>query len=110
MDTQGRVEPFLPDEEQEKRRVATGNAKWAININLVANIILLIAKAVATLYSSLLSLIASLADSALNLLCTTIVFTTHTLVELHLSKLRQKFPVSRRRYASSIIFPINPFL
>ncbi|KAH6664219.1 hypothetical protein B0J14DRAFT_644383 [Halenospora varia] len=69
-DTAGCVEPFLPQEEQEKRRVGRRNAKWAININVVANIILVIAKAVATFYSSSLSLIASFADSALNLLCT----------------------------------------
>ena len=97
MDTRGCIEPFLPDEEQEKRRVARRNAKWAININVVANIILLIAKSVAAFYSSSLSLIASLADSALDLLCTAIVFTTHKLVEWHLSKLRRKFPVGRRR-------------
>lgn len=47
--------------------------------------------------SSSLSLIASLADSALDLLCTAIVFTTHKLVEWHISKLKRKFPVGRRR-------------
>jgi hypothetical protein len=96
-DTEGCVEPFLPEEEQEKRRIARRNAKWAININVVANIILLIAKAVAALYSSSLSLIASLVDSALDLLCTGIVFTTNKLVQWHLGSLRRKFPVGRRR-------------
>lgn len=95
-DTARCVEPSLP-QEQEKIWIGRRNAKWAININVVANIILLIAKAVATFYSSSLSLIASLADSALDLLCTAIVFTTHKLVERHLSKLRRKFPVGRRR-------------
>jgi hypothetical protein len=96
-DTEGRVEPFLPDEEQEKRRIGRRNAKWAININVIANILLLIAKGIAAGYSSSLSLIASLADSALDLLCTAIVFTTHKLVEWRLHKLRKKFPVGRRR-------------
>jgi hypothetical protein len=96
-DTGGRVEPFLPDEEQEKRRVGRRNAKWAININVIANVLLLIAKGIAAGYSSSLSLIASLVDSALDLLCTAIVFTTHKLVEWHLHKLRKKFPVGRRR-------------
>jgi divalent metal cation (Fe/Co/Zn/Cd) transporter len=91
------VEPFLPESEQEKRRVARRNAKWAININVIANIILLIAKTIAATRSSSLSLIASLADSALDLLCTAIVFTTHKLVEWRISKLRKKFPVGRRR-------------
>ncbi len=91
------MEPFLPESEQEKRRVARRNAKWAININVIANIILLIAKTIAATRSSSLSLIASLADSALDLLCTAIVFTTHKLVEWRISKLRKKFPVGRRR-------------
>jgi divalent metal cation (Fe/Co/Zn/Cd) transporter len=96
-DTQGYVEPFLPEDEQKRRQAARRNAKWAININVLANIILLVAKVVAAFYSSSLSLIASLADSALDLLCTAIVFTTHKLVGWRLSKLRRKFPVGRRR-------------
>lgn len=96
-DTLGRVEPFLPEEEQEKRRIGRRNAKWAININVVANVILLIAKAIAATQSSSLSLLASLADSALDLLCTAIILTTHKMVEWHIQKLKRKFPVGRRR-------------
>lgn len=96
-DTQGYVEPFLPQEEQDKRRLGRRNAKWAININVIANIILLIAKAVAAVYSSSLSLIASLVDSGLDLLCTGIVFTTNKLVQWRIERLRKKFPVGRRR-------------
>lgn len=96
-DTQGCVEPFLPDEEQEKRRVGRRNAKWAIYINVIANILLLVAKAIAAGYSSSLSLVASLVDSALDLLCTVIVYTTHKLVRWRLNQLRRKFPVGRRR-------------
>jgi len=91
------VEPFLPQEEQEKRRIGRRNAKWAININVIANIALLIAKGIAAASSSSLSLIASLVDSALDLLCTAIIFTTHKMVEWHISTLRKKFPVGRRR-------------
>lgn len=40
----------------------------AVNINVVANVLLLIAKAIATIFSTSLSLLASLADSALDLL------------------------------------------
>lgn len=54
-DTQGCLEPFLPDEEQEKRRAGRRNAKWAININVLANILLLIAKGISARYSSSLS-------------------------------------------------------
>ncbi|RDW92467.1 cation diffusion facilitator-like protein [Coleophoma crateriformis] len=96
-DTQGCVEPFLPEEEQEKRRIERRNAKWAININVLANIILLVAKGIASFYSSSLSLIASLVDSALDLLCTGIIFSTSKLVQWHIHSLRKKFPVGRRR-------------
>ncbi|KAM3068877.1 hypothetical protein ACMFMG_004051 [Clarireedia jacksonii] len=96
-DTQGFVEPFLPDEEQEKRKKARKSATRAININVLANILLLVAKGVAAFYSSSLSLIASLVDSALDLLCTVIVFVTNKLVQWHLMSLKKKFPVGRRR-------------
>ncbi|KAL8997687.1 MAG: hypothetical protein Q9169_003094 [Polycauliona sp. 2 TL-2023] len=92
-----RIHEMLPDEERERRRKAERNAKWAININVIANIILLAAKGIAAGYSSSLSLIASLVDSALDLLCTLIVWTTNKLVGWRIKKLRKKFPVGRRR-------------
>ncbi|CZT12345.1 uncharacterized protein RCO7_09059 [Rhynchosporium graminicola] len=96
-DTGGAIEPFLPEDEREKRRNAAKKAAWAININVVANVALLIAKGVAALSSSSLSLIASLVDSALDLLCTGIVFTTSKLVQWKITRLKRKFPVGRRR-------------
>ncbi|OWO97800.1 cation diffusion facilitator [Marssonina coronariae] len=96
-DTAGCIEPFLPEDEQQRRRSAATKAAWAININVVANIALLIAKGVAALSSHSLSLIASLVDSALDLLCTGIVFTTSKLVEWKITRLKRKFPVGRRR-------------
>ncbi|KAK7550109.1 hypothetical protein IWX49DRAFT_149585 [Phyllosticta citricarpa] len=95
--TEESVEPLLPDDEREKRRKARRNAKWAININVIANILLLLAKCVASYFSSSLSLIASLVDSALDLLCTLIVWTTNRLVKWRLQKLQAKFPVGRKR-------------
>lgn len=95
--TSGNIEPFLPDEEREKRRKGRRNAKWAINVNVVANILLLAAKCAAAGYSSSLSLVASLADSALDLLCTLIVWSTNKLVQWRLTKLKAKFPVGRKR-------------
>ena len=44
----------------------------AVNINVGANVLLLAAKGVATIFSSSLSLLASLADSALDLLSTSL--------------------------------------
>jgi divalent metal cation (Fe/Co/Zn/Cd) transporter len=51
----------------------------------------------AAYYSSSLSLIASLVDSALDLLCTIIVWTTNKLVAWRINRLSRRFPVGRRR-------------
>lgn len=64
---------------------------------MIANIILLGAKIVAVFFSSSLSLIASLVDSALDLLCTLIIWTTNRLVSWKLSSLQKRFPIGRRR-------------
>lgn len=95
--SEGNVECFLPDDERERRRKAARNAKWAININVIVNILLLAAKGVAAIYSNSLSLIASLVDSALDLLCTLIIWSTNKLVAWKLTRLKARFPVGRRR-------------
>lgn len=51
----------------------------------------------AAYYSSSLSLIASLVDSALDLLCTAIVWVTNKLVQWRINRLSRQFPVGRRR-------------
>jgi cation diffusion facilitator family transporter len=91
------LEPFLPEEERENRRRSAKHARWAINLNVIVNVLLLAAKGVAALYSHSLSLIASLVDSALDLLCTVIIWTTNKVVGWRLTKLKKKFPVGRRR-------------
>ena len=93
----GNIASFLPEEEMEARGKAEKKAKWAININVLANIALVIAKLVATTQSSSLSLIASLVDSGLDLLCTLIVWSTNKLVSWRLNALQRKFPVGRKR-------------
>ena len=69
----------------------------ALKINVIANVLLLIAKIIAAFSSSSLSLIASLVDSALDLLCTMIIWTTNKLVQWKIKGLAHKFPVGRRR-------------
>ncbi|EXJ64792.1 hypothetical protein A1O7_01130 [Cladophialophora yegresii CBS 114405] len=91
------IDALLPEDVRSARAKADRNARWAVNINVIANIILLVAKGIAALKSSSLSLIASLLDSALDLLCTVIVWTTTRLVSWRLSALARKFPVGRRR-------------
>lgn len=91
------LDELLPEDELDRRKSADRKARWAININVIANILLLAAKAIAAIYSNSLSLIASLVDSALDLLCTVIVWTTNRLVSWRLKSLQRKFPVGRRR-------------
>lgn len=59
--------------------------------------VLTIPQVVAVCFSSSLSLIASTVDSALDLLCTLIVWTTNRLVQWRLKYLNKRFPVGRRR-------------
>lgn len=93
----GNLAELLPDEERERRARAARKAAWAINFNVVANVILLAGKAVAAVTTGSLSLVASLVDSALDLLCTLIVWSTNRLVLWRLGALRRRFPVGRRR-------------
>ncbi|KAI9867982.1 MAG: hypothetical protein M1823_009097, partial [Watsoniomyces obsoletus] len=94
---QERVEEMLPDDVQQQRQRDKRNARWAINVNVIANVLLLAAKCFAAMKSSSLSLIASLLDSALDLLCTAIIWTTNRLVAWRLTSLSRRFPVGRRR-------------
>lgn len=94
---EGHVTELLPEDEKEARKKGEQRAKIAINVNVVANIFLVIAKLIASFSSSSLSLIASLVDSALDLLCTIIIWTTNRLIGWRLSALQRKFPVGRRR-------------
>ena len=91
------IEALLPEDERKLRQRNVRKAKWAININVVANICLLAAKVGAVFFSNSLSLIASLVDSALDLTCTLIVWTTNKLVQWRLKSLQKQFPVGRRR-------------
>ncbi|TKA61666.1 hypothetical protein B0A55_11266, partial [Friedmanniomyces simplex] len=93
----GNIQDFLPEDEKERRRKAGQRAKWAINVNVLANILLLIGKIVAVFSSGSLSLLASTVDSALDLLCTLIVWSTNRIVQWRLNSLQRKFPVGRRR-------------
>jgi cation diffusion facilitator family transporter len=64
---------------------------------VIVNVFLLAAKGFAAMYSNSLSLIASLVDSALDLLCTLIIWSTSKVVGWKLKRLKKKFPVGRKR-------------
>ncbi|KZZ94296.1 Cation efflux protein [Moelleriella libera RCEF 2490] len=93
----GHVGELLPPDERERRRKAARQASLAININVVANIVLLAGKAFAAFTTGSLSLLASLVDSALDLLCTLIIWSTNKLVLWRLNALQKRFPVGKRR-------------
>lgn len=106
------VEAFMPDDVREKRAKDSKYNWWAINVwsalalvgnarliqdaqvNVVANIILLGAKCAAVLSTGSLSLIASLVDSVLDLLCTLIIWTTNRIVTWKLTGMSKRFPVN----------------
>ncbi|KAH7150282.1 hypothetical protein B0J13DRAFT_286375 [Dactylonectria estremocensis] len=96
-EVEGNIGELLPEEEKTKRRKASRRAKLAINVNVIANILLLVGKAFAVFTTGSLSLVASLVDSALDLLCTLIVWSTNRIVLWRLHALRRRFPVGRRR-------------
>jgi len=96
----GDIDAFLPQEVREERQKNKRKANIALNVNVAANILLLIAKIIAVFSSGSLSLIASLTDSALDLLCTMIIWTTSVLVGWKLHSLQAKFPVGRRKLES----------
>lgn len=96
--------PF-PDEEQpllhdiastDKDHVETGDriVKVAIWVNLIANVLLLLAKLVVMTLTNSMSVLASLVDGALDFLSTAIIWTTTTLI---MKQDRYRYPAGRRR-------------
>ncbi|KAK0724126.1 hypothetical protein B0H67DRAFT_597930 [Lasiosphaeris hirsuta] len=96
-DTRGAIDAFLPPEHIAKRARDGKHASWAINVNIIANILLLVGKLVSLRFSLSLSLMASTADSALDLFCTLIIYGTNRVVAWRLHALKIKYPVGRRR-------------
>ncbi|KAJ5993418.1 hypothetical protein N7451_009142 [Penicillium sp. IBT 35674x] len=91
------LEAFLPSEERSKRHHNSRVSQRALNVNVSANILLLIAKVIAVTSTRSLSLIASLTDSILDFLCTMIIWVTSRLAKQKMSSLNSAFPVGRRR-------------
>ena len=63
----------------------------------MTNVLLLVAKIIAVTSTPSLSLIASLTDSALDFLCTMIIWSTSQLVSQKIKSLKMKFPVGHQR-------------
>ena len=86
------LEQLHPNQEKDSRIV-----NIAILINFAANILLLIAKVIVTLTSSSLSVLASLVDSALDLMSTVIIYTVSRIIQSKDWRTQYQFPVGRAR-------------
>lgn len=86
--------PQREEREGEKER----EANFAININLAVNVLLLAGKVIAVFSSNSVSLIASLVDSALDLLSTLIIFGTSKAISYRSFHTYFKYPVVSCRY------------
>ncbi|WWC88337.1 uncharacterized protein L201_003247 [Kwoniella dendrophila CBS 6074] len=78
--------------EEKRERLA----RLALNVNTIVNILLVAAKVIAVLYSSSISLTASLVDSALDLLSTMIILGTSWAIGVKTDK--HKYPAGKRRF------------
>ncbi|WFD21715.1 hypothetical protein MEQU1_000370 [Malassezia equina] len=71
--------------------------KLYINMNLLVNLLLVAGKVVAVFYSNSVSLLASLVDSALDLVCTVVIFMTSRASAYRSWHTFYKYPVGKRR-------------
>ncbi|UZJ57377.1 hypothetical protein CBS101457_006697 [Exobasidium rhododendri] len=86
--------PGRAEKEDERER----GAKFAININLAVNVLLLAGKAFAVISSNSVSLLASLVDSALDFLSTIIIFGTSKAIAYRSWNTYFKYPVGKKRF------------
>lgn len=92
-----RLLQYVPGRQQREGE-REKDAQFAININLAANVLLLAGKAIAVFSSNSVSLIASLVDSALDLLSTVIIFGTSKAISYRSFHTYFKYPVGKKRF------------
>lgn len=83
---------------QEAEEGEEKSVQFAININLFINVLLLAGKGIAVLSSSSVSLLASLVDSALDLLSTLIIFGASKLVAFKSAESYFKYPRGKKNF------------
>src|SRR5579859_2098794 len=88
---------LLPDGHSPERENASRLVNFAILVNFVANVLLLVAKVIVTLTSSSLSILASLVDSALDFMSTLIIYTVSRIIQSKDWRSHYQFPVGRAR-------------
>ncbi|KAN0062411.1 hypothetical protein ACQY0O_005295 [Thecaphora frezii] len=82
---------------RDKEEEASRAVQFAININLLVNVLLLAGKGIAVVSSNSVSLIASFVDSALDLLSTIIIFGTSKAIAYRSWRTFYKYPVGKKR-------------
>ncbi|KAJ8102821.1 cation efflux family-domain-containing protein [Lipomyces tetrasporus] len=75
----------------------SGFVTMAIMVNFLINVFLLVGKAAIVLLTNSISVIASLVDSALDFLCTTIIWFTTSMIESSSPSIKFLYPVGRAR-------------
>lgn len=93
-DEDGKVEPEIPDFEDDDVDSGARIVTVAIYVNFAANLILLLGKIAVIISVPSVSVLASLVDAALDFLSTVIVWTTTTLIA---RQDQYRYPVGRRR-------------
>jgi hypothetical protein len=88
---------LLPDGHSPERENASRLVNFAILVNFVANVLLLVAKVIVTLTSSSLSMLASLVDSALDFMSTVIIYGVSRIIQSKDWRSHYQFPVGKAR-------------
>jgi len=89
--------PVLSDDAADKRDAAAARVKLYVNVNFLLNIVLLAAKILVVITSSSMSMVASMVDSAMDLLATGIIFWTGRVIEHRDWQSAYQYPTGKRR-------------
>ncbi|GAA6023937.1 hypothetical protein JCM11491_000295 [Sporobolomyces phaffii] len=93
----GELTPLISTSTSAKEESMAASVKFAINLNFVVNVVLLVAKIAVVFISHSMSLIASTVDSAMDFLSTLIIFGTARYIEHKDWKSKYIYPTGKSR-------------
>ncbi|GAA5890932.1 hypothetical protein JCM16303_004798, partial [Sporobolomyces ruberrimus] len=93
----GELTPLITTNTSAKEEQLASSVKFAINLNFIVNVVLLIAKIGVVFISHSMSLIASTVDSAMDFLSTLIIFGTSRFIEHKDWKSKYIYPTGKSR-------------
>ncbi|GAA5977660.1 hypothetical protein JCM5350_002309 [Sporobolomyces pararoseus] len=93
----GELTPLITTNTSAKEDEMAASVKFAINLNFIVNVVLLVAKIAVVFISHSMSLIASTVDSAMDFLSTLIIFGTAMYIEHKSWKSRYIYPTGKNR-------------